>query len=56
MSAFFDFPLPSAFEESNVNTQIKVSGHLLLRESADKQISVSFSVEMWLLRCRRGSC
>ena len=40
MPVFFEFPLPSAFEESNINTKsTKVSGHVLLRESADKWIS-----------------
>ena len=44
MSVFFNFPLPSFFEESNINTQISRSQWtFVIKDSADKQISESAS-------------
>ena len=44
MSVFFDFPLPSPFEEFNINTQTNHSQWtFVLREPADNQISESAS-------------
>ena len=44
MSVFFNFPCPLPLRSlTSILKLAKVSGHLLLRESADKQISDSAS-------------
>ena len=51
MSVFFNFPLPSAFEEFNISNQINQSqwAFVINRVCRSRNFGVCFSVEMLLL-------
>ena len=51
MSAFFEIPLPPAFEEHNINTQMNQSQWAFVIKWVCRwtNFSLYFSVEMWLL-------